>query len=114
MAKLGRAVRADHTIQRHSSVGQQTVMGTAPRRHTHGGPLLLVPGKKLTEWHGSHIAGRDGDFVVETQNGPFAFRTDYDFEKPRTDYERACQINGLVGQLTVDGTVALVLNEHPL
>jgi hypothetical protein len=64
---------------------------------TDGGPLILIPAAKRLAWHGSFVPGRDGDFAIETSRGPFAFRTDYDFENPRTDYERACGINGLVG-----------------
>lgn len=81
---------------------------------TDGGPLLFLPAAKLRAWHGSYILGEDGDFVIETTAGRFAFRTDYDFENPRSDYERACGINGLVGPLTVDDTTSLVLNDHPL
>ncbi len=81
---------------------------------TDGGPLLFLPAAKLRNWHGSYISGRSGEFIIDTSTGPFAFRTDYDFENPRSDYERACAINGLVGPLIVDSATSLVLNDHPL
>lgn len=81
---------------------------------TDGGPLLLVAAAQRGSWRGSFVPGTEGDFTIETANGTFAFRTDYNFENPRTDYERACAIAGLVGELAVAGTRALVLDDYPL
>ena len=89
---------------------------SAPSRWiaTDGGPLLVVPRARLPSWRGSFIEGEDGDFVVQTPGGPFAFCTDYDFENPRTDYERACRVEGLAGLIDVDGSAGLVVGDAPL
>ncbi|MGC4120733.1 MAG: Imm21 family immunity protein [Myxococcales bacterium] len=81
---------------------------------TDGGPLIVLPVAKQMAWRGSFVEGEDGDFVVDTPGGKYAFRTDYDFENPRTDYERACAVAGLAGALVVDGSMALVLGDEPL
>ena len=105
---------AIHPRDRHGRAPRHRGNMTSRWISTDGGPLLSLPSAKLGAWNGSYLPGRDGDFVIETFRGPFAFTTNYDFANPRTDYERACSIDGLVGPLEVDGALALVLDDHPL
>lgn len=81
---------------------------------TDGGPLLLVPHPHLSAWNGSYVAGTSGDFVIETSRGMFSFRTQYDFDNPRTDYERACATSGRVAAMPHAGSHCLVLGDEPL
>lgn len=55
-----------------------------------GGPLLLLEGALLPQWHGSF---GNSDAV--------------------TDYDRACQIEDYVGTVEVGGGFGLVLGEEP-
>ncbi|MBK7556260.1 MAG: hypothetical protein IPI55_17180 [Flavobacteriales bacterium] len=45
---------------------------------------------------------------------PVCLLLDYDFENPRTDYERACRVEGLAGLIDVDGSAGLVVGDAPL
>lgn len=66
-----------------------------------GGPLLLLPVSLLPEWEGADppSLGR----VVQAK-----FRTGGS-DAPATDYDRACDVKGYLGLLTVGQGVGLVL-----
>lgn len=117
-AKATRTGRAKASTANASARRAKPPLGPASVRTrwigTDGGPLVLVPDAKRLAWSGSFVPGTDGDFTIETSRGPFAFHSDYDFANPRTEYERACGINGFVGQMDVAGASALVLADEAL
>ncbi|MFG2831315.1 Imm21 family immunity protein [Streptomyces sp. NPDC048434] len=63
-----------------------------------GGPLLVIPVSALAAWHGSTPSGG----IAGDGTAP-------------DDYDRACEVDGLAGAITVDesGTQALVLADEP-
>jgi hypothetical protein len=71
-----------------------------------GGPLILLPSSDLSMWEGIRqpSAGR----TVEA-----SFRWN-DHTGPATDYDRACDIEELIGLLQVGNVEALVLGDEPL
>lgn len=70
-----------------------------------GGPLLLVPGEYLSAWEGVGLPS--GGRVIQAHfrwAGP---------DKPATDYDRACDVEGYLGQLEIGGGSGLVLGDQP-
>ncbi len=72
---------------------------------SNGGPLLLVPGEHLLSWGG--LAPPPDGRHIEAQfrwNGQDA---------PATDYDRACDVTGWLGLLTIGAGQGLVLGGEP-
>jgi hypothetical protein len=72
---------------------------------SNGGPLLLVPGEHRLAWEGIEPP-RDGP-PIEARfrwNGP---------DEPATDYDRACNVKGYVGQIEIGAGYGLVLGDYP-
>ncbi len=72
---------------------------------TLGGPIVVMPDDLLAFWEGS--------------NPPSSIRTistssKWNDEGPATDYDRACEVGGLLGQLDVVAGQVIVLNDEPL
>ncbi len=70
-----------------------------------GGPLLLLPVSLLPEWEGANAPAHGRAVQAKSRTGgPDA---------PATDYDRACDIKGYLGVLTVGQGRGLVLGGEP-
>lgn len=67
-----------------------------------GGPHLLLPERALADWDGGRPPKRGR--VIEAK-----FR--YQKGEPATDYDRACDVDDLIGKIDVGGYDALVLGD---
>jgi hypothetical protein len=59
-----------------------------------GAPPILLPVSLLRHWHGFYLPAAPDDECpdLEIPEGNFSICTDYDFDNPKTDYDRACAL----------------------
>jgi len=70
-----------------------------------GGPLLLLPVSLLPEWEGANAPAHGRVIQARSRTGgPDA---------PATDYDRACDVEGYLGILTIGQGTGLVLGGEP-
>jgi hypothetical protein len=80
-----------------------------------GGPLIFVRKELVRAWRGIYVEAHSPEEADDVIDGvPFVIHDDFDFDNPRSDYERACAVKKYIEAIPCGDGRALILGDEPM
>ncbi len=114
-ADAPRPSRLDHHRSVELSKPRTRVVYRMRMLNFSGSPALLIPRRAIASWHGIMLAERrapdDTPDLIDRSGVEWFIWDDFDFEHPKTDYDRVCAHQATVSVCEVAGASALAISD---